>query len=70
MHLLLVALSIRIEEDYRWITQVLWDRILLHLRLSQDLFLAKRKEHTVHINLVEGLNSESSAVKVLVKHLF
>ena len=68
MHLLLVKLGVRVEENHGWLLQVLW-KISFHLILGENLIVIEGKKHAVKLFSVLALDHESPPIKIILEHL-
>jgi hypothetical protein len=83
MNLLLITLSIHVEEDQGRIIQIFWilsfqsllfivcgNEVVLNLIHGQHFLIIVRKEHAIQPCAVGCPHYESTTIMVILKHLF
>ena len=68
MHLLLVKLGVRVEENHGGLLQVLW-KISVHLIFGENLIVIEGEEHAVKLFSILALHHESPPIKIVLEHL-
>ena len=77
--LLLIALSIRTEENYRWVFRILQGCLILDIFVlidtlqlvnCENFLIIEREEHTVQLCSILSFDPKSPSVKDLFKHIF